>query len=614
MPYSGPAQRTVILIVSIVVALSGGTNYVSIFWSVHCYNFMPSGLTKAPATAYAPQLGHKLGLNHAQLNVIGFGGNAGNYVCGPIWGKLVDRRGPRLLLVCAFIFSFTGYLTVRMFYDGTLSLPTDTLSTLTPAVVALTIFEAMTGSGGNACITAALNTSARCFPERSRATVTGLVASGFGLSAFLFSTIAHIAFPGNTSDFLLLLAFGTSITPLLATFVLRQAPPEESSHLDGVAIAAPTEWDTIEYDDEPSSRPARSREATDAEMPLLSNSTTSPRRARQSSLSTTSPIRSRPTRPESILMSVSPERHHRRSVTGELHLASEMLNEHSSESVKMPGNPHTHQPYELHGLPLFKTRDFWLIFSILLLLSGTGLMYINNVGSMAQALYLKEHNGERNEEAESKWQAAQVSVTSVANCLGRVIIGISADSVHSRWGAPRVYFATAVSVLFLVSQLLLMNITLVGQLWQASAALGLAYGGMFGLLPVVTYEWFGLKHFSENWGFISVAPIIAGNIFSLAFGKNLDAHASAPTATRGVGSITRSLSFLNRRGGLPSELLCYQGQVCYADSLRMTSFACTIAIFLSVYAGWLDRRKAALKAAAADQVDWIEDELTDEHR
>ena len=42
-----------------------------------------------------------------------------------------------------------------------------------------------------------------------RATVVGLVISGFGLSAFLFSTIAHVIFPGDTSEFLLVLAVGT---------------------------------------------------------------------------------------------------------------------------------------------------------------------------------------------------------------------------------------------------------------------------------------------------------------------------------------------------------------------------------------------------------------------
>ncbi|KAG8874508.1 hypothetical protein FRB97_008452 [Tulasnella sp. 331] len=586
MPHYGASQRTVILVVSIIVALSGGTNYVY--------------------SAYAPQLGHKLGLNHAQLNMIGFGGNAGNYICGPIWGKVVDRRGPRL----AFGLSFIGYLTVRMFYDGIISLSTDTLSTLTPLVVTLTLFEFMTGSGGNACITAALNTSARCFPAHSRATVTGLVASGFGLSAFLFSTIAHVAFPGNTSDFLLILALGTSITPLLATYFLRRVPDEEPKVPDASESAAPAVWETVDYDDEPSET-NRSGRATDAEMPLLSNARSPPRRQRVLSMISISSTRMKPTRPESILMSGSPERHHNRSVTEELHFVAERLADVPPELPVAPDEPILHPPNETHGLALFKAGDFWLIFSILLLLSGTGLMYINNAGSIAQALYLKEHNGQRDEEAESKWQAAQVSVTSVTNCLGRVIVGISADWAHNRWGSPRVYFATAVSTLFLISQVFLFNTTQVDRLWRASAALGLAYGGMFGLLPVITYEWFGLKHYSENWGYVSVAPVIAGNIFSLAFGKNLDSHASTPSAS-GFHQSTPSPSTLFVRGGLPSELLCYQGRECYIDSLQMTISACIGAILLSIYAGWLDRRRLAAKAIAASHVHWAEDEVSDE--
>lgn len=207
--------------------------------------------------------------------------------------------------------------------------------------------------------------------------------------------------------------------------------------------------------------------------------------------------------------------------------------------------------------------------------------------------------------------------------------------MHNRWGAPRVYFSTAIAVLFLISQLFLINTTQVGQLWRASAALGLAYGGMFGLLPVVTYEWFGLKHYSEvsmswavsttdyscpylsdgvgnqNWGYVSIAPVIAGNIFSLAFGKNLDSHASSPTTAESRQSIPSHTALLVR-GGLPSELLCYQGRECYVDSLRMTILACIAAIFLSIYAGWLDRRKAALKAIATARVHWTEDERRDE--
>ena len=57
-----------------------------------------------------------------------------------------------------------------------------------------------------------------------RATANGLVISGFGLSAFLFSSIAHVIFPGNTSDFLLVLAIGTSLPMILGFFVVRPIP------------------------------------------------------------------------------------------------------------------------------------------------------------------------------------------------------------------------------------------------------------------------------------------------------------------------------------------------------------------------------------------------------
>lgn len=59
---------------------------------------------------------------------------------------------------------------------------------------------------------------------KQRATTTGLVLSGFGLSAFLFSTIAHIFYPGDTSEFLLLLAIGTSLPMVWGFFFVRPIP------------------------------------------------------------------------------------------------------------------------------------------------------------------------------------------------------------------------------------------------------------------------------------------------------------------------------------------------------------------------------------------------------
>ena len=57
-----------------------------------------------------------------------------------------------------------------------------------------------------------------------RAVTVGLVMSGFGLSAFFFSSISHTLFPGNTSDFLLVLALGTAIPMIFGFFFVRIIP------------------------------------------------------------------------------------------------------------------------------------------------------------------------------------------------------------------------------------------------------------------------------------------------------------------------------------------------------------------------------------------------------
>ena len=60
--------------------------------------------------------------------------------------------------------------------------------------------------------------------------MTGIIVSGFGLSAFVFSTIAHTIFPGNTSGFLLTLALGTAFPMVLGWLLIRPCPyPERTT-------------------------------------------------------------------------------------------------------------------------------------------------------------------------------------------------------------------------------------------------------------------------------------------------------------------------------------------------------------------------------------------------
>ena len=106
-----------------------------------------------------------------------------------------------------------------------------------------------------------------------------------------------------------------------------------------------------------------------------------------------------------------------------------------------------------------------------------------------------------------------------------------------------------------------------------------------------------IAHFSENWGTLSLAPMIGGNLFSIMFGRNLDAHASSGND-----------AVLAARAGLPTATECWDGKECYIASLYISLSACLLALVLSVLAGWRDKRKLAARgkthAHAREEVVW----------
>ena len=84
-----------------------------------------------------------------------------------------------------------------------------------------------------------------------------------------------------------------------------------------------------------------------------------------------------------------------------------------------------------------------------------------------------------------------------------------------------------------------------------------------------------VAHFSENWGVILVFAVLGGNLFSIAFGRNLDAHEPPFEA-----NAMTSPSIANTR--------CLDGRGCYVQTLYMTIWACMIALGLSFWAGRRD--------------------------
>ncbi len=145
------------------------------------------------------------------------------------------------------------------------------------------------------------------------------------------------------------------------------------------------------------------------------------------------------------------------------------------------------------------------------------------------------------------------------------------------------------TTLALASQLLAAfpgAISTVDDLFAISTLTGLAYGTLFGVCPTLVFEWFGMSHFSQNYGFVSLSPVVAGNIFNLLFGHIYDSHVPSKPAL--LRAITEALALKGDKNGKgrddhPAQRhLCMDGEECYRQVFVVTSIGCAVAVVLSV--------------------------------
>lgn len=93
---------------------------------------------------------------------------------------------------------------------------------------------------------------------------------------------------------------------------------------------------------------------------------------------------------------------------------------------------------------------------------------------------------------------------------------------------------------------------------------------------------------------------MAGNLFSLVFGRNLDAHDNSPASNTLKPPLAHAYSAPR----------CSQGINCYVDTIYLTMVATFLAIILSIWAGYRDRLKIAsamshkTKVTSTSEVIW----------
>ncbi|BGP39398.1 hypothetical protein JCM10449v2_003336 [Rhodotorula kratochvilovae] len=440
-----------VLCAATVVSLSCGLNY--------CYS------------AYAPQLAARLDLSSTQTNAVGAAGNLGVYLSSPLIGRVVDRKGPKPTLALAAVALTGGYLVIRAFYasgedaDGLFA---------RLGVPGLILAELLTGIAG---LSSAGNSVARSFKKR-RAAALSVVLSGFGLSAFFYSTLSSLVLhPRSSADvtqsFLLLLALGSLFSMTIGLLFVRPVLRESAAPLFA-------EHDAEEVPAEAEAALPEAEEAVHARE-----------------------------------VEVRTER-------------TPLLRSESAKSV---------QERNIAGWALLRELDFYLIFLFNGLCAGVGLCYINNLGTVVRSLALAPPSFPTLPPSPSEialLQSRLVSLLSLFNFLGRLLSGFASDTLlHSpRTRLPRVFFLPLTAALFLLSQLLAFRTARTQALWAPTVLTGLAHGCLFGISGIIGLERFGMRSFSQTNGVLALAPAFFGQATNLLFGRIYDSHASpSPSAS-----------------------------------------------------------------------------------
>lgn len=173
-----------------------------------------------------------------------------------------------------------------------------------------------------------------------------------------------------------------------------------------------------------------------------------------------------------------------------------------------PGNPAAKVPalsptVDYEWSKMLRTPQFYLLWIMLVFGAGAGLMII---GKLAKIVDLQ---------AGIKAGFIFVALLAVGNAAGRIVAGVLSDRIGRTWTMFIVFVFQAILMF------LLRGLDTYGTLFLASVLIGFNYGANLSVFPSATKDYFGMKNFGVNYGFVFTAwgvggilgPVLSGWIF-----------------------------------------------------------------------------------------------------
>ena len=389
-------------------------------------------------------------------------------------------------------------------------------------LLVLCLFSFLTGCGSCLAFLAALKTG-RFMPisfsisnilpaavnhPSARGTATGLPLAGFGLSAFLVSSLADLTLHDDISKLLLMLALSTFSLTASSLFFIQLLPPAISNSAASVSGERGHDGPRrAKINDE--SQTLLTYEAQQGQEPNLDRNLSYNETLGSSEHSSASERSS---------------------------LLSEPAGETGEELRSQASFSAAHE-VDVHGLDLLKQSEYLELFMIFAILSGLGLMNIkyeclvgivrvllivsSNIGNDVQALWF-HHDKSADPSFVARQQSIHVSVLSVASCAGRLFSGAGSDLLLKKAAIERKWWLVFSSLMFVAAQICSLKVDDPRQLISLSVFTGFAYGILYGFFPSLLSDKFGVRGMSQNWGLTILGPVVSGNLFNLLYGYEYD--------------------------------------------------------------------------------------------
>lgn len=279
------------------------------------------------------------------------------YTMGFPIGMVIDNRGPRPAVLLGAILLAVGYFPLHQAYDKA-----------SGSVALLCFYSYLSGLGGCMAFSSAVKTSALNWPHH-RGTATAFPLAAFGLSAFFFSLFGSLLFPGDPSDFLLLLSCGTSGMTFIGFFFLKvypHTPYRSVPSSDAQAIGEPLHRTSSEEAKRQRSHPGLHEPGTSSPDITTANTNTP---------DSSGPVSQAPYEPEGGRVTACDDQH-----DPDIDETSSLVSSTSSTAgerllARSVDMDRSHR-VDIRGWTLLRSLGFWQLFTIMAILAGIGLMTI----------------------------------------------------------------------------------------------------------------------------------------------------------------------------------------------------------------------------------------------